>query len=176
MAKVITSSVEFDSTLKSAGDKLVVVDFTATWCGPCKAIAPTFESLAKSSTNAVFLKVDVDQNQAIAQKYGVRAMPTFLFMRKGAILDTLRGANGGKLTQLTNQYMKTGVGSSSTFPGGGQTISGGGAARQGGGAAGGAGAQQPAGLLGLISGIPKENLMPFGVVAVYLIYIFFSNK
>jgi thioredoxin 1 len=150
--------------------------FFRSGCGPCKAIAPTFEALARSNPNAVFVKVDVDQNQAVAQKYGVRAMPTFLFMRKGSILDTLRGANSSKLTSLTAQYIKGGVGSSGSFPGGGQTIAGGSGARLGGGGGGGGGAQPAEGLLGMIGQIPKENLMPFVIVLCYLAYVVFGNK
>lgn len=136
-------------------------------CGPCKAIAPTFEALARSNQNVVFLKVDVDQNQQIAQKYGVRAMPTFLFLRKSATLDTLKGANGSKLTSLVQQYSKTGSGMSG-FPGGGQTIGGRSniAAQQAG---------QPGGLIGLISQVPKENMLPFVVILGYLAYVIFGR-
>lgn len=114
--------------------------------------------------------MDVDQNQAIAQRYGIRAMPTFLFMRKSSILDTLRGANSSKLTQMTQQYIKGGVGSSSNFPGGGQTIAGGSGARQNGGQA------QPGGILGMFSQIPKENLMPFAIVLCYLAYVIYGKQ
>lgn len=50
---------DFDAALKSAGSKLVVVDFTASWCGPCKMIKPHFDELARKHTGSVFLKVDV---------------------------------------------------------------------------------------------------------------------
>jgi hypothetical protein len=97
-------------------------------------------------------------------------MPTFLFMRKGAILDTLRGANAGSLKQLTAKYMTSGVGAPSTFPGGGQTIAGGaGSSSQG---------TQPAagGLMGLFSQIPRENMMPFAVILVYIAYIIYGRQ
>ncbi|PWN28706.1 thioredoxin H-type-like protein, partial [Jaminaea rosea] len=80
--------------------KLVVVDFTASWCGPCRMIAPTFESLAKKHTGSVFLKVDVDENAAVARAYSVSAMPTFVFLKNKSVIETLRGANPSQLTSL----------------------------------------------------------------------------
>jgi thioredoxin len=76
MSKInfITSSSQFSKLLSS--NTCVIVDFFATWCGPCKAIAPIFEQLATShsqSGKVAFAKVDVDQNQDIAQQYGVSA-------------------------------------------------------------------------------------------------------
>ncbi|KAL4584258.1 hypothetical protein LXL04_008854 [Taraxacum kok-saghyz] len=73
-------------------EKLVVVDFTATWCGPCRVIAPIYAELAKKMPHVTFLKVDVDELESIAQKYSVEAMPTFLFFKKGEIVDKVVGA------------------------------------------------------------------------------------
>ncbi|ORX53154.1 thioredoxin TrxA [Hesseltinella vesiculosa] len=82
---------EFNALI--ASDKLVVVDFYATWCGPCKMIAPKFENLVDEYTNVVFAKVDVDEASDIAAEVGVRAMPTFLFFRNGNKVDEVVGAN-----------------------------------------------------------------------------------
>ncbi len=71
----------------------VVIDFFATWCGPCKKIAPTFEKLAEAFPSVVFLKVDVDESQELVDKYNVQAMPTFVFMKDGVILKTVEGAD-----------------------------------------------------------------------------------
>lgn len=64
MVKLIESKEAFQEALAAAGDKLVVVDFSATWCGPCKMIKPFFHSLCDKYSNVVFLEVDVDDCQA----------------------------------------------------------------------------------------------------------------
>ncbi|SPO31062.1 related to TRX2 - thioredoxin II [Ustilago trichophora] len=121
MVKEVSSAGEFDAELNAAGSKLVVVDFHAVWCGPCKAIAPIYQRLASQYTNTVFLKVDVDRVQAVAQRYSVRAMPTFLFLKNKSVVDTLQGADPNRLTSLVKQHAS---GASSAFSGSGQTLSG----------------------------------------------------
>lgn len=125
-----------------------------------------FESLAKeNSGKAHFVKVDVDEQAAIAQRYSVRAMPTFVFMRRGGVLDTLRGANANRLQQLTKQYMAGGSAAADSgaggFPGSGQTIASG-------------SSSAPAGGGGIFAQIPRENLFPFLVIFGYLGYILYK--
>ena len=71
----------------------VVVDFWATWCGPCKMIAPIIEELSNEYDGKVKIgKLDVDENQQVAIKYGVRSIPTVLFFKGGNVIDTVIGA------------------------------------------------------------------------------------
>merc|ERR1711936_887479 len=95
--KVIPEDSSFQVELAAAGSKLVVVDFTATWCGPCKRIAPFFDELSTKYSKAVFLKVDVDQCQETAAANGVSAMPTFIFFRNKTKIDKIQGADNKAL-------------------------------------------------------------------------------
>nr|ACO15594.1 Thioredoxin-like protein 1 [Caligus clemensi] len=83
--------------LANAGTRLVVVDFTASWCGPCKSIAPVFEELPSKYPEAVFLQVDVDVCPGTAGDQGVSSMPTFLFYRNKIRIDRCQGADPGAL-------------------------------------------------------------------------------
>jgi len=95
---------------KSTG-KIVVVDFTATWCGPCRLMAPIFAELSKKFENLIFLKVDVDEVQDVTAEWEVRAMPTFLFIKDGKQLDKIVGANKDELERKCSQYASTPVAS-----------------------------------------------------------------
>ena len=72
---------DLNAQLEAAGGKLVVIDFFATWCGPCKMIAPKIVEMDAEMNNVVFLKVDVDEAEDAAQEYNIQAMPTFLFIK-----------------------------------------------------------------------------------------------
>ena len=72
-----------------------IVDFTATWCMPCKQIAPVVEELAGAYAGKVKIgKLDVDESPGIATKYGVRSVPTLLFFKGGEVVDEVRGVVG----------------------------------------------------------------------------------
>jgi thioredoxin 1 len=73
--------------------ELLMVDFWAEWCAPCRAIAPALEELATDSKGTVSLaKVNVDDNPALAARYGIRSIPTILFMKEGKVVDQVIGA------------------------------------------------------------------------------------
>ena len=71
-----------------------VVDFWVEWCGPCKMMHPVFESLSKKYPKIKFARVNVDNNQNIAMKYGVQSIPTFIMFRAGQVVDQMMGAVG----------------------------------------------------------------------------------
>lgn len=72
-------------------DKLVLVDFWASWCGPCKMQSPVFEAAAEQNTDVVFGKVNVDEEQDIAAKYSVMSIPTLILFKNGEIITKLVG-------------------------------------------------------------------------------------
>ncbi|MGH0123853.1 UNVERIFIED_CONTAM: hypothetical protein FKN15_063403 [Acipenser sinensis] len=104
MVRFIESKAEFEEALKDAGSMLVIVDFTATWCGPCKMISPVFEELAQDHKDVVFLKVDVDDAQDVAEMCKVSSMPTFQFFKNGQKVEEFSGANKDKLLEMLKKY------------------------------------------------------------------------
>ncbi|XP_065064006.1 thioredoxin-like protein 1 [Rhopilema esculentum] len=103
--KIIADDSQFQPELSNAGSKLVVVDFHATWCGPCLKIGPTFVKFSTKYNKAVFLKVDVDQCADVAAKYGITAMPTFLFFKNKVKIDEMRGADEASLEKKIKQHI-----------------------------------------------------------------------
>ncbi len=90
MALAITDA-NFDEI--AASDRLVVIDFWAQWCGPCKTLSPIVDELAQTyEGKAIIGKVDVDSNPDIVEKYGVRSIPTVIFLKGGKQVDKTVGA------------------------------------------------------------------------------------
>ncbi|RDA92764.1 hypothetical protein CP533_1432 [Ophiocordyceps camponoti-saundersi (nom. inval.)] len=87
----VKTAQEFEELLKK--HPKVAVDFYAEWCGPCKFISPIFNQLSEQHSDIVFLSVDVDNVESVAQKYGIRAMPTFIMFKDGEKSADLTGAN-----------------------------------------------------------------------------------
>lgn len=88
-------------------DVPVLVDFWAAWCGPCKAIAPTLEELAKDYGDKVrIVKVDVDSNQALAGQYGIRSIPALMVFKNGEKVDSTVGMQPKtQLESLINKHL-----------------------------------------------------------------------
>jgi len=92
----IGSEAAFDATVQGAGDKLVVVDYSTTWCGPCKVIAPKFEELSEKYKDAVFVSVVGDASadaSKLMKREGVRSVPSFHFWVNNEKVDVVNGAN-----------------------------------------------------------------------------------
>jgi thioredoxin 1 len=94
MSDAVTSVTNdtFDSVVLQS-QNLVMVDFWATWCGPCKIVAPVVEELAKEyAGKALFAKVNTDENPDLASRYNIRGIPTLMFFKEGKVLDQVVGA------------------------------------------------------------------------------------
>ena len=107
MVRYIEDINEFKQLTTGSGsnNKLVVVDFTASWCGPCQYIGPIFEQLSKEYVGVVeFVKVDVDDADDIAALCSIQAMPTFHFYKNGSKVAELQGANVEQLKTLITKH------------------------------------------------------------------------
>lgn len=82
--KIINSTQEFDDLIKQ--NKYVLVDFWATWCAPCRMVAPVIEKVAEQySEKVIVAKVDVDEQQDLAIRYGIQTIPTIIFFKDGKL-------------------------------------------------------------------------------------------
>ncbi|KAM9329387.1 thioredoxin-like [Gastrophryne carolinensis] len=103
MVREISNLDEFTKALAEAGSSLVVIDFTATWCGPCKMIKPAFEELSVKNPDVVFLKVDVDEAADVSAHCGIKCMPTFQFYKNGKLVHEFSGANKATLEEKVKE-------------------------------------------------------------------------
>ena len=101
---VVLNENNFDNTVANG---LVLVDFWATWCGPCKMLAPTIDAIATEYKDRVVVgKVDVDENEAIARRFGIMSIPTLFLFKDGEVVEKLVGYRlKNELEQLLNKYL-----------------------------------------------------------------------
>ena len=101
MLKHINSAAEFDEEIKSG---VVLVDFFATWCGPCKMLSPVLEELANENADLKVLKIDVDEVGPLAARFGIQAIPTLILFRNGERVAVRMGyQNKNQLLAFINQ-------------------------------------------------------------------------
>ena len=101
MLKHIQNTAEFDDSIKEG---LVLVDFFATWCGPCKMLSPVLEQLSEENPNVLVLKIDVDEVGPLAARFGIQAIPTLILFKDGQQVDKRMGyQNMNQLLAFINQ-------------------------------------------------------------------------
>ena len=101
MLKHINTASEFDAAIKQGK---VLVDFFATWCGPCKMLSPLLEEVAEENPDLLVLKIDVDEVGELAARYGIQAIPTLMLFKNGERIETKMGyQNKNQLLAFINQ-------------------------------------------------------------------------
>ncbi|CAL8075444.1 unnamed protein product [Calicophoron daubneyi] len=104
MVSHVDKKEEVKKFIDEGKEKLVVLDFFATWCGPCRAIAPEVEELSKKYPNVKFGKVDVDVDEECSSEYKIECMPTFVFFKEGKEIERFSGADSAKLKAVIEKY------------------------------------------------------------------------
>ncbi|KAJ0982824.1 hypothetical protein J5N97_011079 [Dioscorea zingiberensis] len=100
------SNASWDAQWQAHKDsnKLMVIDFSAAWCGPCRMIEPAFKAMAAKFTDVVFVKIDVDELRDVSQKWQVEAMPTFVLVKGGKEVSRVVGAKTDELDRKINTF------------------------------------------------------------------------
>jgi|TARA_B110000305_G_C19157603_1_gene501052 thioredoxin 1 len=100
MVKMISNLVELQNILET--NRFVIIDFTASWCGPCQRIGPVFSELSENNPNVACIKIDVDNEDTkqICSLCEVRSMPTFVLVKYGEVVDKLTGSDPSSLERL----------------------------------------------------------------------------
>ncbi|KAE8672417.1 Thioredoxin H2 [Hibiscus syriacus] len=94
--------LHFNSVKESP--KLMVIDFSASWCGPCKFMEPALNDMADRFTDVAFVKLDVDELPDVAQEFGVQGMPTFVLLKNGKEVDRVVGAQKNELEKKVDKH------------------------------------------------------------------------
>lgn len=96
--------MESKLTAASKASRLVILYFTAAWCGPCRYISPVFTDLASKYPKDVFLKIDIDEVSDVAARWNISSVPTFFFVKNGKEIDKVVGADKSSLQRKMEQY------------------------------------------------------------------------
>ncbi|XP_029776265.1 thioredoxin domain-containing protein 8 isoform X2 [Suricata suricatta] len=105
MVQIIKDKDELKTFLKAAGCKLVVVEFSAKWCGPCKRIYPLIRAMSLQYGNVMFANVDVDDSKELAQEYHINSVPTFQMFKQTQKIFEFCGADAQKLEAKIQELM-----------------------------------------------------------------------
>lgn len=104
MSVISISNVDqLNNIITSSNNKPIVIEFSATWCGPCKRIAPHFNQLAQNMKNIIFCKVDINDCEELAMEFNIKSVPTFIFIKDGKIIATLPKADMDALQNICNR-------------------------------------------------------------------------
>lgn len=104
----VNSIKEFDNLLNDYPEKVIIIDFWAIWCGPCMMFAPIFEKLQQEHANEfIFVKVNVDQNPSIAQRYRITGIPTTLFIKNKNVVHKIVGAVNQEYMERVLEKLKS---------------------------------------------------------------------
>ena len=104
-----SEEVSLEKSRSNDSGKIVLIDFFATWCGPCKAMTPVMEEMEKKYGDRIeFKRVDVDQEPELAQKYNVQAIPTLVFLSADdEVIDIIQGYhNANQMDEIMNEILK----------------------------------------------------------------------
>ncbi|XP_013368741.1 PREDICTED: thioredoxin domain-containing protein 8 isoform X3 [Chinchilla lanigera] len=105
MVQIIKDMKEFTAFLKAAGPKLVVVEFSAKWCGPCKLMGPVFHAMSLKYKNVMFAIVDVDESEELAESCNIQAIPTFQMFKQTQKIFEFSGADPKQLEAKIQELM-----------------------------------------------------------------------
>ena len=105
MATIDLTKENFDQTIN--GDKTVIIDFWAPWCGPCRGFAPVFEKASEAHPDVVFAKINSDEQQELAGAFNIRSIPTLMVFREKVILFQQAGALPGQALEQVITQAKT---------------------------------------------------------------------